>query len=78
MSKRGFAAMKPEEQRKIASQGGKAAHAKGTAHEWNSATAKEAGRKGGLASRFKVRAARTPVVGEAWSGAQIEQPEENK
>lgn len=33
----------------IASKGGKAAHAKGTAHEWSSEQAREAGRKGGLA-----------------------------
>lgn len=44
---RGFASMDPQKQREIASKGGKAAHAKGTAHEWNSTEAKEAGRKGG-------------------------------
>ncbi|MGH9348243.1 MAG: KGG domain-containing protein [Vicinamibacterales bacterium] len=37
-------------QREIASKGGKAAHAKGTAHEWTSEEAREAGRKGGMAS----------------------------
>ena len=37
-------------QRDIASKGGKAAHAKGTAHEWTSEEAREAGRKGGMAS----------------------------
>lgn len=47
--RQGFASMKPEEQRKIASKGGKAAHAKGTAHEWTSEEAKVAGRKGGQA-----------------------------
>ena len=36
-------------QKEIASKGGKAAHAKGTAHEFDSAEAREAGRKGGLA-----------------------------
>ena len=50
-SKRGFAAMDPEQQRKIAREGGKAAHKKGTAHEFTSEEAKEAGRKGGEASR---------------------------
>jgi general stress protein YciG len=37
-------------QREIASKGGKAAHTKGTAHEWTSEEAREAGRKGGMAS----------------------------
>ncbi len=49
-SKRGFASMDPEEQREIASKGGKAAHQKGTAHEFTSEEAREAGRKGGEAS----------------------------
>ena len=34
-------------QREIASKGGKAAHQKGTAHEWTSEEARDAGRKGG-------------------------------
>jgi uncharacterized protein len=46
-SKRGFASMDEEKQREIASKGGKAAHEKGTAHEFTSEEAKEAGRKGG-------------------------------
>jgi general stress protein YciG len=37
-------------QREIASKGGRAAHRKGTAHEWTSEEAREAGRKGGMAS----------------------------
>ncbi|WP_437683322.1 KGG domain-containing protein [Sorangium sp. So ce131] len=48
-SKRGFAAMNAEQQRQIASQGGKAAHEKGTAHEFTSEEARAAGRKGGEA-----------------------------
>jgi uncharacterized protein len=48
---RGFAAMSPFKQREIASKGGKAAHQKGTAHEWTSEEAREAGRKGGKVSR---------------------------
>lgn len=47
-SKRGFASMDPQKQREIASRGGKAAHAKGTAHEFTSEEARGAGRKGGL------------------------------
>lgn len=46
-SKRGFASMDPEKQREIASEGGKAAHEKGTAHEFTSEEAREAGHKGG-------------------------------
>jgi general stress protein YciG len=46
-SKRGFASMDPARQREIASKGGKAAHAKGTAHEWSTEEARRAGRKGG-------------------------------
>lgn len=46
-SNRGFASMDPERQREIASEGGKAAHQSGNAHEFNSQEAAEAGRKGG-------------------------------
>jgi general stress protein YciG len=42
--------MDRNKQREIASTGGKAAHQKGTAHEWTSEEAREAGRKGGMAS----------------------------
>lgn len=45
--RRGFASMDPEKQREIASKGGRAAHEKGTAHEFNSEEARVAGRKGG-------------------------------
>ena len=47
---RGFASMDRNKQREIASKGGKAAHQKGTAHEWTCEEAREAGRKGGMAS----------------------------
>ena len=50
-SKRGFASMDPEKQREIASRGGRAAHAKGTAHRFTPEEARVAGRKGGEASR---------------------------
>ena len=46
-SKRGFASMDPDRQREIASRGGRAAHAKGTAHEWSKDEARNAGKKGG-------------------------------
>lgn len=54
-SRRGFASMSAAKQREIASKGGKAAHAKGTAHEWNSDEARAAGRKGGLVSGARRR-----------------------
>ena len=44
---RGFAAMDPEKQKRIASEGGRAAHRQGVAHEWSRDEAREAGRKGG-------------------------------
>ena len=46
-SSRGFAAMSPEKQKQIASEGGRAAHKQGVAHEWNSDEARRAGKKGG-------------------------------
>ena len=49
--RRGFASMSPERQREIASKGGRAAHEKGTAHEWTAEEARRAGRKGGQVSR---------------------------
>lgn len=48
-SNRGFASMDRGKQKEIASKGGRAAHAKGTAHEFDSGEAREAGRKGGVA-----------------------------
>lgn len=47
MGKQGFASMSPEKQRTIASNGGKAAHAKGTAHQFSVEEARAAGKKGG-------------------------------
>src|SRR4029434_4387114 len=56
---RGFASMDRTKQREIASKGGRAAHQKGTAHEWTSEEAREAGRKGGMASHRR----RTELTG---------------
>lgn len=50
-ARRGFASMSVEKQREIASKGGRAAHEKGTAHEWTADEARTAGRKGGQVSR---------------------------
>ncbi len=44
----GFAAMNREKQREIARRGGRAAHQKGTAHEFTPEEARTAGRKGGM------------------------------
>jgi general stress protein YciG len=52
-------------QREIASKGGKAAHQKGTAHEWTSEEARDAGRKGGIASHRRRR----ELLAEQNSGA---------
>jgi general stress protein YciG len=52
-SQRGFASMTREANAAISSRGGKAAHAAGTAHEWNRSEAVVAGRKGGLAVSAK-------------------------
>lgn len=54
-SNRGFAGMNPQKQREIASKGGRAAHRKGTAHEFTSEEARIAGKKGGRARRNKSR-----------------------
>jgi general stress protein YciG len=70
-SRRGFASMDRERQREIASKGGRAAHAKGTAHEWSSDEARVAGQKGGVAvSRDRAHmAAIGREGGESRSGA---------
>ena len=61
-SRRGFASMDPTEQRRIASEGGKASHASGQGHKWTAEEARAAGRKGGLTSR---RGPSRPVEGTA-------------
>ena len=68
---RGFASMDPAKQREIASKGGKAAHQKGTAHEWTSEEARDAGRKGGIASHRRRREQQGggPGEGESQSSA---------
>jgi general stress protein YciG len=52
-SRRGFASMDPEKRREIASKGGKAAHAQGSAHEFTPEEARVAGRKGGEAAHAR-------------------------
>jgi uncharacterized protein len=54
--RRGFAGMSKDKQKMIASKGGKAAHAKGTAHKFTPEEAKLAGRKGGRARHQRSQA----------------------
>jgi len=56
--RRGFAVMDPKRVSEIASKGGKAAHAAGTAHEFSRDEAREAGRKGGYATHARRKAAK--------------------
>jgi uncharacterized protein len=70
-SKRGFASMDANRQREIASKGGRAAHAKGTAHEWSSDEARVAGRKGGeVVSRDRAHMAAIGREGGESRGAR--------
>jgi general stress protein YciG len=63
---RGFAAMDRKLVSDIARKGGKAAHSAGTAHEFTSEEAREAGRKGGHASHANRRklAERLPALAD--------------
>ena len=61
-------------QREIASKGGKAAHQKGTAHEWTSEEAREAGRKGGMASHRRKQQGGT-MSGEPSDGGDMRNDE---
>src|SRR5436309_14910831 len=70
-SKRGFASMDASKQREIASKGGRAAHAKGTAHEFTSDEARVAGRKGGeVVSRDRAHMAAIGREGGESRGAK--------
>ena len=75
---RGFASMDRTKQREIASKGGKAAHQKGTAHEWTSEEAREAGRKGGMASHRRKQQQPTDIasgngaMGESMASEPVE------
>lgn len=51
--RRGFAAMDRDRVREIASRGGRAAHAAGTAHQFSSDEARVAGKKGGEAPHVR-------------------------
>ena len=72
--RRGFASMSPEKQREIASKGGRAAHEKGTAHEWTADEARNAGRKGGQVSRGGRGRLVVPTEDAMTPGSAIEGP----
>ncbi len=55
---RGLAAMSPERRREIASKGGRASQARGTAHQWTAEEASAAGKKG--SARYALRKAELP------------------
>jgi len=74
-ARRGFAAMDRDKVREIASKGGKAAHEQGTAHQFTSEEAREAGKRGGIAphrsrGRRPVAAAEVANPGPVEMGAQ--------
>ena len=75
---RGFASMDRAKQREIASKGGKAAHQKGTAHEWTSEEARDAGRKGGIASHQRRREAMNKTSSATETGSADSQDVQNR
>ena len=72
--------MDKERQRQISSQGGKAAHQKGTAHEFDSEEAREAGRKGGMVSggRRRAREAALNTTAPREAGEEREERQEDE
>ncbi|MGH9198387.1 MAG: KGG domain-containing protein [Acidimicrobiia bacterium] len=71
--------MDRNKQREIASKGGKAAHQKGTAHEWTSDEARAAGRKGGMAShRRKVEQQNTDWSPDRPDAERVTRPAETE
>ncbi|MYM86207.1 hypothetical protein GTP91_03320 [Rugamonas sp. FT82W] len=75
-SKRGFASMDPEQQREIAAEGGRAAHEKGTAHEF---TSEEARRAGSMSHKNDARSSQSSTSGSASSkGGKADEEEDGK
>jgi hypothetical protein len=66
-SKRGFASMDPAQQREIAAEGGRAAHEKGTAHEF---TSEEARRAGSMSHKNDGRSSQSSTSGSASRGGK--------
>ncbi len=77
-SNRGFASMDEKKQREIASKGGKASHAKGTGHEFTSAEASAAGRKGGQATQGRRLANMNNNANNNLSGNNINGTDNNR
>ena len=75
---RGFAAMDRTKVSEIASKGGRAAHEKGTAHEWTADEARNAGRKGGQVSRGGRGRLVVPPDSAMTPGSTIEGPSDEK
>ena len=75
---RGFASMDRAKQREIASKGGKAAHQKGTAHEWTSEEARDAGRKGGIASHQRRREQQSSTGSDSSRSTQSDENVQNR
>ena len=73
---RGFAAMDRSKVSEIASKGGKAAHAAGTAHQFTSEEARAAGKKGGVAPH--VRRGRGPRQSATVPTAEPATPDTSK
>ena len=69
---RGFAAMDRSKVSEIASKGGKAAHAAGTAHQFTTDEARAAGKKGGVAPH--VRRGRGPRQSATVKAADAAEP----
>jgi hypothetical protein len=69
--------MDPQKQREIASKGGKAAHQKGTAHQFTTEEARVAGRKGGAASRAR-RQSSDPIKEQAVEPGEVERTDEER
>jgi len=74
-SKRGFASMDPEQQREIAAEGGRAAHEKGTAHEF---TSEEARRAGSMSHKNDARSSQSSTSGSASKGGKEDDEENGK
>jgi general stress protein YciG len=78
-SARGFASMDPAKQKEIARKGGRAAHEKGTAHEFTPDEARAAGRKGGEAvSRDRHHMAEIGREGGQARGQRVAQKKEER
>lgn len=74
-SNRGFASMSSDRQREIARKGGRAAHAKGTAHEFSTDEARAAGQKGGQrVSANREHMSRIGRIGGKKSAGKRQQP----